>query len=128
MGDSHTDMKPASGPGGLVMAEDLASETASHAPLGRQFEAILEAMADGVWVCDTTPRLLWINSACEQLNDIRRKDVCGRTVGELLDRGNFDTDVTHRKIEERRRAPAARCVSGISSPSTACSFSAWHVW
>ena len=70
--------------------------------LGRRFESVLEAMADGVWVCDATPRLLWINSACEELNDIRREDVCGLSVEELLGRGNFDTDVSHRVLQSRK--------------------------
>jgi PAS domain S-box-containing protein len=60
--------------------------------------SIFEAMADGVWVCDTTPKLLWINSACEELNNINRQDVCGKSVAELLDSGNFDTDVTHQVL------------------------------
>lgn len=73
-----------------------------RAHLGRHFEGVLEAMTDGVWICDATPRLLWINTACEQLNDICREDVCGRTVQELLEMGNFDDDVTHRVLQERR--------------------------
>ncbi len=72
------------------------------ADLARQFESVFEAMHDGVWVCDTTPRLLWINTACETLNDIRREDVCGKTVAQLLTAGNFDTDVTTRVLRERR--------------------------
>jgi PAS domain S-box-containing protein len=67
-----------------------------------ELEQIFEAMADGVWVCDATPTLLWINSACEALNDIKREDVCGKSVDELLDRGNFDTDVTHRVLREKK--------------------------
>ena len=67
-----------------------------------ELEQIFEAMADGVWVCDATPTLLWVNSACEALNDIKREDVCGKSVDELLDRGNFDTDVTHRVLREKK--------------------------
>lgn len=68
----------------------------------KQLLSVFEAMADGVWVCDATPKLLWVNSACEQLNDIRREDVCGRTVDELLVEGNFDTDVTRRVLRDRK--------------------------
>ena len=67
-----------------------------------EMEHIFEAMADGVWVCDSTPRLLWINSACEELNNIRREDVCGKSVDELLSSGNFDTDVTHRVLNGKK--------------------------
>jgi PAS domain S-box-containing protein len=67
-----------------------------------EIEQIFEAMADGVWVCDSTPRLLWINSACEELNNIKREDVCGKSVDELLSNGNFDTDVTHRVLNGKK--------------------------
>lgn len=66
-----------------------------------QLVSVFEAMADGVWVCDAEPRLLWINSACEDLNDIKREDVCGRTVAELLQMGNFDSDVTHQVLKTK---------------------------
>jgi len=68
----------------------------------RQMVSVFEAMADGVWVCDATPRLLWLNGACEKLNDIKREEVCGKTVRELLEQRNFDKDVTTRVLRERR--------------------------
>ena len=72
------------------------------AELFHHFGAVFEALADGLWICDATPRLLWINKACEELNDIKREEVCGRLVSELLESGNFDTDVSHRVIETGR--------------------------
>ena len=75
---------------------------AFDADISRQLLSIFEAMADGVWVCDTTPTLLWINSACERLNKISRDEVCGRHVDELLEIGNFDKDVTSMVLKEKR--------------------------
>ncbi|OEY67480.1 sigma-54 interaction domain-containing protein [Marinobacter sp. X15-166B] len=66
---------------------------------------ILEAMTDGVWVCDANETLVWVNSACEQLNDIQRHLVCGKTVDQLLGQGNYDRDVTHQVL--RTRKPSA---------------------
>lgn len=66
---------------------------------------ILEAMTDGVWVCDANETLVWINSACEQLNDIQRSQVCGKTVDQLQGQGNYDRDVTHQVL--RTRKPSA---------------------
>lgn len=76
--------------------------TALGADPSRQLEAVFEAMTDGVWICDATPRLLWINQACERLNEIRRSDVCGRPVRELLGSGNFDHDATSRVLRTGR--------------------------
>lgn len=72
------------------------------ADLTRQLEAVFEAMTDGVWVCDATPRLLWINRACERLNDIDRTQVCGTPVSDLLDSRNFDHDATSRVLRTKR--------------------------
>ncbi|MGA8259949.1 MAG: sigma 54-interacting transcriptional regulator [Arenicellales bacterium] len=85
----------------------MSSVTKSEVPaslhgLPRQIEAILQAMSDGLWICDAEPRLLWINAACEELNDIRATDVCGRKVSELLAIGNFDHDATSQVLRQRR--------------------------
>ncbi len=67
-----------------------------------QLSPVFDAISDGLWICDTTPRLLWINRACEDLNDIRREDVCGRLVQDLLESQNFDREVTTTVIREKR--------------------------
>jgi PAS domain S-box-containing protein len=59
-------------------------------------------MSDGLWICDAEPRLLWINRACEELNEIKAADVCGLKVSELLSIGNFDHDATTRVLRQRR--------------------------
>ena len=67
-----------------------------------QLSPFFDAISDGLWICDTTPRLLWINRACEDLNNIRREDVCGRLVQDLLESQNFDHEVTTTVIREKR--------------------------
>lgn len=64
-------------------------------------EAIFDATSTGLWVCDATPRLLWINLTVEKLNDIKREDVCGRSVEELQGWGNYDQSVTKKVLVER---------------------------
>ncbi len=59
-------------------------ESAQDVFTAPELEQIFESMADGVWVCDSTPKLLWINSACEQLNNIKREDEYGNSVEELF--------------------------------------------
>jgi PAS domain S-box-containing protein len=84
------------------MEKTTALGDALGADAARQFEAVFEAMTDGVWVCDSTPRLLWINRACERLNDICREDVSGQLVSDLLSRGNFDHASTTRVLQTGR--------------------------
>jgi PAS domain S-box-containing protein len=89
--------------------------------LANQFGPIFDAMSDGLWICDATPRLLWINRACEELNDIRREEVCGQLVQDLLSNQNFDQDVTsmvmQRKcsvaINQKVRSGRTLLVSGV---------------
>lgn len=66
-----------------------------------QLDALFDALSDGLWICDATPRLLWINKACETLNEINRVDVCGKLVSDLLGIGNFDHDVTSQVLKTR---------------------------
>lgn len=87
----------------------------------KELEGILNAMSDGVWVCDSTPKLIWINRACEELNDIRREEVIGRHVNELRENRNFDHDVTslvmaHKKpvaINQKVRSGRTLLVNGV---------------
>jgi PAS domain S-box-containing protein len=72
------------------------------ADLARQLISIFHATADGIWVCNAEPRLLWVNDACEQLNNIRREEVCGRLVRDLLESGNFDHDVSSLVLQSGR--------------------------
>ncbi len=67
----------------------------------KQIDSLFEALSDGLWICDATPRLLWINKACEELNEIDRAEVCGKLVSELLGMGNFDHDVTSLVLKSR---------------------------
>ena len=78
------------------MAIDLHLESVQDVFVGGELEQIFEAMADGVWVCDATPKLLWINSACESLNNIKREEVCGKSVDQLLKQGPQQRAVTRR--------------------------------
>lgn len=78
------------------------AEATAGGLISNQLLSVIEAMTDGVWVCDSNMTLLWINSACEELNEIKRENVCGRTVDELLGEGNFDTDVTHQVLKNKK--------------------------
>lgn len=87
---------------GRVMQYTADFGAAFGADLARQLFSIFEATADGIWVCNAEPRLIWINSACETLNTIRRDEVCGRLVSDLLEHGNFDHDVSSLVLESGR--------------------------
>jgi PAS domain S-box-containing protein len=75
-------------------SERPTGESGTGFPLPAELEAILEAMADGVWISDARPRVLWVNAACERLNGLPREQMCGRLVSELQEHGLFDQSVT----------------------------------
>lgn len=89
-----------------VLSQDVSHLNFLNQPVSLELVfQVLESMTDGVWVCDSNETLVWINSACEQLNDIRRDQVCGKTVDQLQGQGNYDRDVTHQVL--RARKPSA---------------------
>lgn len=86
-----------------VLSQDVGPLNFLYQPVSLELVfQVLEAMTDGVWVCDAKETLVWVNSACEQLNDIRRDQVCGKTVDQLQGQGNYDRDVTHQVLKARK--------------------------
>jgi len=62
--------------------------------LDREQDAIIDAMSDGLWVCDGEATVLRINPASERLNDVEAAKVVGRNMRDLVAEGFFDRSVT----------------------------------
>ena len=58
--------------------------------LAKNIDRILDAMPEGVFITDTAGKTLFINSMYETLTGIRRSDVQGRNVRNLVSEGVFD--------------------------------------
>src|SRR6266702_5235439 len=71
--------------------------------LTRVHDAIIDSLADGLWICDGEANVLRINQASERLNAIEAVQVVGRNMKDLIAAGVFDRSATLEVI--RTRAP-----------------------
>lgn len=87
----------------LSSFETSAKKLDSYKTLNRQLETIFNASSDGIWVCDGSGTVISINQASELLNGIRKKDVIGRNINDLVDHKIFDQSVTTKVMASGRR-------------------------
>ncbi|MBQ4125035.1 MAG: sigma 54-interacting transcriptional regulator [Desulfovibrio sp.] len=58
--------------------------------LSGYFQAVLDALKDGVYISDRDGTTVCVNKAYEQLTGLRNEDLVGHSVRELVQRGVFD--------------------------------------
>lgn len=87
----------------LSSFETSARKLDSYKTLNRQLETIFNASSDGIWVCDGQGTVISINRASELLNGIKKKDVIGRNINDLVERKVFDQSVTTKVMASGRR-------------------------
>jgi PAS domain S-box-containing protein len=75
----------------------------SYEELSQELEAVISSSDDGLFICDGNGTILRINAASERLNMLRAADIIGRKIHELVDEGFFDTSVTLKVMQSRRR-------------------------
>jgi len=59
-----------------------------------QLNAIVDSSFDGLWICDGEGRVVRINKASEEINDIRAEQVVNRKMEDLVAEGLIDRSVT----------------------------------
>lgn len=64
---------------------------------------ILNTISDGVWVCDGAGKVLIINRASEDLNQIHASDCIGRHMADVVAKGLIDRSVTLEVLKKRRQ-------------------------
>jgi len=88
----------------ITKFEQVTRQMRSFQELNRELDTIIESSHDGLWICDGDARVIKINSASEQLNNIRAKDVLGKSMRELVDDGFVDKSATLKVLETRESA------------------------
>jgi PAS domain S-box-containing protein len=81
--------------------ESLSNELDHTKRISAELEAIIESSYDGIYVTDGQARTIRVNSAYERITGIKREEVLGRTMNELVDDGYFNESVTLRVLETR---------------------------
>lgn len=62
--------------------------------MARQLDAIIDSSFDAIWIFSGEGRVLRVNKAAEEINDIKAEQVLNKSVPELLDQSWFDRSAT----------------------------------
>jgi PAS domain S-box-containing protein len=89
---------------GMHEFELAARKLESYKRLNTQLNAVINSSCDGIWVCDGGGKVISINQASEALNGIKAKDIIGKDVAAIVERGVVDRSVTMEVLEARRQA------------------------
>jgi PAS domain S-box-containing protein len=69
--------------------------------LADQLNAIIDSSFDGLWICDGEGRVVRINKASEEINDIRAEQVLNRKMEDLVGEGLIDRSVTLEVLKKQ---------------------------
>lgn len=67
-----------------------------------QLEAVFNASSDGIWVTNRDCVVINVNAAAERLNDIKAKDVIGRSLFDIVGEGIIEECATPKVIETKQ--------------------------
>ncbi len=94
-----------------VLEKEVKKRTRDLIETNKQLETVLNTSSESIWVCDGEGTVLSINKASERLLDVKAKDVVGKNVAGLVDRGFMDRSVTHEVIATRRQVSMMQYVA-----------------
>ncbi len=79
-----------------------------------------ECSYDGIWICDSEGVTLSINKAIERITGLKKEEVTGRNMIELVEKGIFDQSATLKALEDKNTVTIMqKVISGISTIVTA---------
>ena len=79
----------------------------------RELNAIFESVSDGIWVCDGDGIVLDINEASAKLSEIKKEDVIGKSMYELVDEGMYDESSVVKVLEKKQRVTIVQNIKRI---------------
>lgn len=86
----------------LQQYEKSARKLYSFELITKHLETIFEASSDGIWVTDSTGRIVALNHASERLNGIKAEEVLGQNVEIMLEKNLVDHNLTPEVIRTRQ--------------------------
>lgn len=82
--------------------EELATKLDSYKGLLNQFQVIFDSSSDGIWLADGDGTVISINHASEKLNGVAARDVLGKHVSTIVEKGFTEQSVTLEVLEHKR--------------------------
>lgn len=71
--------------------------------LTKELQEILESSYDGIWITDGKGYTLYLNKSYERISGIKKEEVLGRHMQELVDEGYFSDSVTLHVLKKKER-------------------------
>ncbi|MDW7651804.1 MAG: sigma 54-interacting transcriptional regulator [Bacillota bacterium] len=84
--------------------EKVTQELIENKEVAQELEDIIESSYDGIWITDGEGYTLHVNSAYERISGIKKEEVLGRHMQELVDKGYFSDSVTLHVLKKKERA------------------------
>ena len=81
--------------------EQVTKELKEERKIKEELDAIIESSYDGMWITDGKGYTLHLNTAYERITGIKKEEVVGRHMQDLVDEGYFSDSVTLRVLEEK---------------------------
>ena len=82
--------------------ESIAKSLESFSSLDKQFQTVYESSSDGIWICDHEGKVININAASEKLGGIKRQDIIGKNVSDIIKNGLYSNYVTDEVIQTKQ--------------------------
>jgi len=86
-----------------ILFEQLAKKLEFYKIQNKELNAIFQSVHDALWVCDGKGYVININKASEKLNQIKKQDVIGKNVNDLIRRGMFNKSVTTEVLKKKQQ-------------------------
>lgn len=93
--------------------EKIAKKFEFYQLQNRELNAIFESVSDGIWVCDGNGIVLNINEASEKINEIRKEEVVGRSVYDLVEEGMYDESSVVMVLEQKKQVSIVQEIKRI---------------
>ncbi len=84
--------------------EKVAQALKEEKILAQELQDIIESSYDGIWITDGEGYTLHVNSAYERISGLKKEELLGRHMQELVDKGYFSDSVTLHVLRNKERA------------------------
>lgn len=82
--------------------EITAKSLKSFSSLDKQFQTVFESSSDGIWICDHEGKVISINKASEKLGGLKRHEIAGKKVSDIIKNGLYSNYVTDEVIQTKQ--------------------------
>ncbi len=102
----------------ILIPEQIKQKIKTVKTQALQLNAIVQATTDGIWVCDADARVILLNPAAERINKIKKEEVLGKTMYELVKKGFVNKSAVIEAIEAKTPVSVMQYRDGRKLTST----------